>query len=155
MSLRRTPLQLNEARAKKGRVLYHATTPESASEILRHGFRLPEKPEDVATHRFETPTISAANAPEHAAVYHPTTGHVLKITLHPDARILKRDLRQHGRRGENLEQTTNRLIGVAREKGHQVLDVGHGWQSTVGNQILDPSAIKSVEHHGPSSDFPR
>ena len=71
----------------------------------------------------------------------------------PHAKVLKRDPMRHSRKGENLEQTMNRLIAHAQDKGHHVLDVGPGLQSTVGNQILDPSAIKSVEQHGPSSDF--
>jgi hypothetical protein len=125
------------------RLQYHSTKTEAAArQILRDGLRLPTETAHVATHRYKTPSVSTTDAPEFAAVYHPS-GFVIEFTVTTGARYLKRGL-QSMRRGESLEAAVDRWLLDAAKVGAVGVYVGEGLQSSVGNQTLDPRILVPV-----------
>jgi len=124
------------------RFQYHATTWESVPSILKNGLRLPTGSGSVATHRYETPSISTANDPASAQVYHPH-GALLKIKILPGAKYIKREFPRSSRKGENLEQSINRWLQEAQGLGADGVEVN--LQSTIGNQTINPKVLQVVE----------
>ena len=135
--------------ARRAILQYHSTTEDVGRAIVAGGFRLPTLPEYAKTHRYEIPTLSVSDEPRWASSYYPQ-GVMLEITMDPRAKPLKRSHRRSTRRGENLEQSVNRWIRETEAKGRKWVHVGPGIQGTVGNQILDLSAIQSVRVIGPA-----
>jgi hypothetical protein len=120
---------------------YHATRPENIDMIRSRGLLLPGQV-CVDTHRYDVPSISTADTPENARVYHPG-GVVVVLRVQKWSKYLTRSLRSM-RRGENLEEAVNRWLAEAEEVGATGVYVGQGLQSTVGNQTLAPDALEVV-----------
>lgn len=132
------------------RTQYHSTSPDRLESILERGLQLPLRSEDVATHRYRTPTISTADEPQYASAYNPS-GVLLKLRVKPGSKFIKRSIRSM-RRGENLEDAVNRWIDEAAAKSYDGIYVGRGLQSTVGNQILNPSILSVIEVLDPARE---
>ena len=120
---------------------YHATSWDRVETILKKGLQLPRSEEDVSTFMHEMPTISTADRPEDAQVYHPS-GALLELRVSPSAKYLKRSSRNM-RRGERLIDSVNRWVREAVEKGADGVYV-EGWQSTVGNQTINSDVLEVV-----------
>jgi hypothetical protein len=120
---------------------YHATRPGNVNMIRSRGLLLPGQVR-VETHRYNIPSISTADTPEDARVYHPD-GVVVVLRVLKGQKYLTRSLRSM-KRGENLEESVNRWLEEAAEAGATGIYVGEGLQSTVGNQTLVLDALEVV-----------
>ena len=134
------------------RIQYHATSWDRIPSILRKGLRLPRTKRDVATFVHGIPSISTADRPEDAMIYHPG-GALLKLRVKPGYKYLKRTPRMM-RRGEFLVDAVDRWAKEVIAKGAAGFWV-EGWQSTVGNQTYDPSALEVVCVIDPRNFFVR
>lgn len=123
-------------------IQYHATRPENVEMVRQRGLLLPGDVR-VDTHRYEVPSISTADDPENACVYHPS-GVLVSLKVRRGAKYIYRSM-SSVRRGENLEEAVNRWLRDAIEQGATGIYVGPGLQSTVGNQTLDASALEVVD----------
>lgn len=117
---------------------YHATSWDRVPSILKSGLKLPIGHE-VATFVHGVPSISTADSPHDAKVYAPH-GALLELTVRPGHKYLVRSPRQM-KKGETLVQAVDRWAGEAKEKGASGFWMD-GWQSTVGNQTYEPSALQ-------------
>lgn len=119
---------------------YHATSADRVEAVRGVGLRLPTQESDVATHRFRIPSISTADEPKNAAIYHPM-GTVFVLRVQPWATYMRPS---RARKGESLEDTVNRWLDEAATDGFDGVYVGKGLQSTVGNQTINPKALAVV-----------
>ena len=120
---------------------YHATSWDRVPSILRKGLQPPRGSQDIATNGHAIPTISTANDPDSARVYHPH-GALLEFRVRSGAKYLKRSNRDV-RRGESLQEAVDRWLQEAKDKGADGFWV-EGWQSTIGNQTIEPKALEFV-----------
>ena len=136
--------EVSEKLDKKGsmaRIQYHATSWDRVPSILAKGLLPPRTPRDVATNVHAIPSISTTNDPKDAQVYHPQ-GALLELRVKPGAKYLKRSPRDM-HKGENLQESVNRWLAETQAKGADGFWI-EGWQSTVGNQTLNPRALEVV-----------
>lgn len=129
-------------RVKMPKFQFHATALENVPSIERHGLRLPGVVE-VATHRYAIPTISTADDEENARCYHPS-GALIVLRVRPGAVYLEPSSRDLRRRHESLEDTVERLIEAAWRKHADGVRMPKGYQSSVGNQTLNPDVLEVV-----------
>jgi len=133
------------------RIQYHSTPWVKIPSLLRKGLQLPRGPQDVSTLIHDIPSISTADSPENAKIYYPH-GALLKILVNPGAKYLARSPRGM-RRGEILIDSVNRWSRETLEKGADGFYMD-GWQSTVGNQTLNPKVLKIIEILNPDEAPP-
>jgi len=139
--VRRIPLERAlsmRSAAGMPRYQYHATSWDRVPSIIQKGIQLPRGQKDVSTFMHDTPSVSTADKPEDAQVYHPQ-GALLKLSVKPGSKYLKRSPRAM-RRGETLLDAVNRWSKEVLAKGADGFWMD-GWQSTVGNQTFNPKAL--------------
>lgn len=120
---------------------YHATSWDRVDSIMRKGLLPPRGEQDVSTLVHAIPTISTADKPTDASIYHPN-GALLELRVSSSAKYIKRSSRSM-RRGERLIDSVNRWVREAIAKGFDGVYV-EGWQSTVGNQTINPDVLGVV-----------
>lgn len=124
---------------------YHSTSWDRVDSILKNGLLLPKTTSDIATHAYNTRTISTADKEKFAMVYNPN-GALLKLKINPK-NYKDVDINSSWKPRENLEQLMNRLIEKYKSKGFDGIYVGDNYQSTVGNQTfydIPPSNIELI-----------
>ena len=135
----REALARRTAAGKMPRLQYHATSWDRVPSILRKGIQPPRGRQDVATNAHNVPSISTTDDPDNARVYHPH-GALLELQVRSGAKYLVRSQRAM-RRGENLQASVDRWLNECREARAAGFWI-EGGQSTVGNQTIDPTALK-------------
>lgn len=122
---------------------YHSTSWDKIDSILKKGLLLPKTTSDIATHAYNTKTISTADEEKFAMVYNPN-GALLKIKINPE-NYKDVNINSMWKSGENLEQLMNRLIDKYKSEGFSGIYVGNNYQSTVGNQSFFDISPYNIE----------
>ncbi len=124
---------------------YHSAPRERADSILKHGLRLPRNYNDVTTFQHsDIATVSTADEPQYATVYNPS-GVLFTLAVDPSTKWLRRSTK-NTQKGELLIDAVDRWLREAYAGGYDAVYVDQGLQSTVGNQFLDPSKLKVIDH---------
>lgn len=112
--------------------------------------RLPKKKSDILTHAYKIPSISTADDKDDAYMYYRQA--LFEIKILPSAIYLKKSNRDT-KRGETLEQSMNRWLQEAVDKGTDgiyMLD----WKATIGNQTINSKALQVVRLVNPEDAPP-
>lgn len=127
------------------RIQYHSAPRSRLQSILEKGLQLPRSEKDVQTFQHsEIATISTSDEADYAAAYNPS-GVLFTLAVSPQSKWLFRTARSQ-RKNENLLQAAQRWVAEAYAGGYDAVHVGEGIQSTLGNQILQPSILTIIEY---------
>jgi len=122
---------------------YHSTSWDRVDSILKNGILLPKNMSDIATHAYNTKTISTADDEKFAMVYNPN-GALFRIKVNPK-NYKDININKSWKSGENLEQLMNRLIKKYKQEGFYGIYVGDNYQSTIGNQTFYDIPLSNIE----------